>query len=170
MIKQFITVFFLISSLNLSFGQKILFDNTKSETASNADWIIDDNEPTPSPAQSGISSSTAENYWQGALSSWGVEMVKRGFTVETLPSYHEITYGSSSNSQDLSHYDVFVVCEPNNPFSASEKDAMINFVQNGGGLFIVSDHAGADRDGDGWDALEVWNDFFSDYKSFRFYF
>jgi len=148
---------FLVTSLFAQ--QKILFDNTKSETAGNADWVIDNDQPIPSPSQSGITSTTAETYWTGGLSSWGVEMVKQGFIVETLPSSGEITYGNSSNAQDLSNYDVFVVCEPNNPFTTAEKIAMMNFVYNGGGLFIVADHAIADRDGDGWDALEVWNDF-----------
>lgn len=164
--KKYILLVGLILSLSSLFGQKkILFDNTKSETANNADWIIDDNEPIPSPAQSGITQNSAETYWQGALSSWGVEMVKRGYSVETLPSSGSITYNDASNSQDLSKYDIFVVCEPNNPFSNSEKKAMIDFVQNGGGLFIVSDHAVADRDHDGWDALEVWNDFFASYNN-----
>ncbi len=140
------------------FSQKILFDNTKSETASNADWVIDHTEPIPSPAQSGITSTTSETYWDGAISAWGVEMVKRGFTVETLPSSGYISYGNSSNSQDLSNYDIFVVCEPNNLFSSSEKAAIMNFVQNGGGLFMVADHDNADRDGDGYDAYDAWND------------
>ena len=138
--------------------KKILFDNTKSETAGNADWIIDTSEPVPTPAQSGITSSTSETYWKGGISSWGIEMVKRGFYVETLPSYKDITYGNSSNSMDLSNYDVYVVCEPNNPFTSSEKTAIMNFVQNGGGLFMVADHEGADRDGDGWDAYAIWRD------------
>jgi hypothetical protein len=139
--------------------QKILFDNTKNETAGNADWVIDNDQPIPSPAQPGITSLTLENYWLGGISSWGVEMVKQGFWVETLPSSGRISYGDGTNTQDLTNYKVFVVCEPNNPFSALEKTAMMNFVYNGGGLFIVGDHAIADRDGDGWDALEVWNDF-----------
>ena len=101
--KKYILLVGLILSLSSLFGQKkILFDNTKSETANNADWIIDDNEPIPSPAQSGITQNSAETYWQGALSSWGVEMVKRGYSVETLPSSGSITYNDASNSQDLS--------------------------------------------------------------------
>ncbi len=148
------------------FGQKkILFDNTKSEEAGNADWIIDNNEPTPSPDQSGITSSTSETYWTGGLSAWGVEMVKRGYFVETLPSNGQITYGDNSNSQDLSNYDVFVICEPNNRFSATEKQAILDFVQNGGGLFIISDHDNSDRDNDGWDSPHIWNDFFADYNN-----
>jgi len=158
--KKIIVLFCLTLSVSSLLAQKkILFDNTKSETAGNADWVIDNDQPIPSPSQSGITAGTAETYWTGGLSSWGVEMVKQGFVVETLPSAGTITYGNSSNAQDLSNYDVFVVCEPNNPFSTAEKTAMMNFVYNGGGLFIVADHAIADRDGDGWDALEVWNDF-----------
>ncbi len=152
-----IIMLFLIT-LNPLQAQKILFDNTKSETAGNADWIIDDTEPTPYPAQSGITSSSSETYWDGAISAWGVEMVKRGFTVGTLPSYRDISYGNSSNSQDLSNYDVFVLCEPNNQFSSSEKTAIMNFVQNGGGLFMVADHESADRDGDNWSAYTAFND------------
>ena len=89
---------------------------------------------------------------------WGIEMVKQGYIVETLPSSGSITYGTS-NLQDLSNYAVFVVCEPNSPFTADEKTAMMNFVSDGGGLFIIADHAGADRNNNGWDALMVWNDF-----------
>ncbi|NPA68654.1 MAG: T9SS type A sorting domain-containing protein [Chlorobi bacterium] len=155
--KITILIFLLLSSGILS-AQKILFDNTKSEEAGNADWVIDHSEPEPYPDQSGISSSTSETYWDGAISAWGVEMVKRGFTVETLPSYRDISYGNSSNSQDLSNYDIFIICEPNNPFSSSEKTAIMNFVQNGGGLFMVADHESADRDNDGWSAYTAFND------------
>lgn len=159
-------VLFLTQFSQTGFAKKkILFDNTKNQTAGNADWIIDDDQPIPSPVQAGITQATTEDYWQGALSSWGVEMVKRGYAVETLPANGSITYNSSSNSQDLSNYDIFVVCEPNNLFTSSEKKAMIDFVQDGGGLFIIADHAEADRDNDGWDALEVWNDFFSSYNN-----
>jgi hypothetical protein len=34
----------------------------------------------------------------------------------------------------------------------------MKFVQNGGGLFLISDHTGADRNNDGIDAVEVIND------------
>ena len=160
--KRFVLIISLMLSFTSSFAQqKILFDNTKNETANNADWVIDNNQPIPEPAQSGITLASLENYWTGALSSWGVEMVKQGFWVETLPSSGRITYGDGTNAQDLSNYDIFVLCEPNNQLSATEKTAIMNFVGNGGGLFFVGDHAGADRDNDGWDALEIWNDFMS---------
>lgn len=168
-------------SVSLSFSQvKILFDATKAETAGNADWVIDADafniywnssggyslsgseanaQNIPTPAQSGITSSTAETYWTGGISAWGVDMVKKGYTVESLPVNGSITYGSGSNPRDLSNYKVFVVCEPNIKFTTSEKTAMINFVQNGGGLFMVADHTGSDRNNDGIDSPQIWNDF-----------
>ncbi len=33
--------------------------------------------------------------------------------------------------------------------SAAEKTAVMKFVQNGGGLFLISDHTGTDRNNDG---------------------
>lgn len=150
-----LTISFLFHS---SAQIKILFDNTKSEEAGNADWIIDNNEPVPSPAQSGITSSSSESFWTGGISAWGIAMVKLGYYVETLPQGGSITYGNGSNPQDLSNYNVFVVCEPNNLFTATEKTAILNFVFNGGGLFMVSDHTDSDRDGDGYDSVDAWND------------
>ena len=96
---------------------KALFDATKAEMAANADWVIDadvrnvgtgaggamvvgagsESNPQriPTPPQSGITASTPETYWAGCLSSWGVELVKNGFTVETLPVGGRITYALS---------------------------------------------------------------------------
>lgn len=34
----------------------------------------------------------------------------------------------------------------------------MTFVKNGGGLFMISDHTGADRNNDGEDAVEILND------------
>lgn len=141
--------------------KKFLFDATKAETAGNADWVIDEDgsaQRVPTPAQSGITSSTSETYWTGAISSWGIALVKSGDFVETLPSTGSITYGNSSNTQDLSHYDVFVVDEPNTRFTTAEKLAILNFVNNGGGLFMISDHTVSDRNNDGWDSPAIWND------------
>ena len=144
-----------------SFSQiKILFDDSKAEQASNADWVISNTTSpvkVPTPAQSGITSSTPETYWDGALSAWGVDCVKQGYYVETLPPGSTITYGTNG-TQDLSKYNVFVVCEPNGPFSVAEKNAIVNFVKNGGGLFMISDHNGSDRNNDGWDSPKAWND------------
>lgn len=140
--------------------KKFLFDATKAQTAGNADWILDaDSNPQrfPTPAQSGITATTPENFWRGGLSAWGVSLVKLGHTVETLPSGTPITYGGTG-AQDLRNYDVYVVAEPNIRYTAAEKTAILRFVQNGGGLFIIGNHNGADRNNDGYDAVRVWND------------
>ena len=84
--------------------------------------------------------------------------MKKGHTVESLPSSGSITYGNSSNAQDLSNYDVFVVDEPNIVFTAAEKTAIIQFVNNGGGLMMIADHTISDRNNDGWDSPDIWND------------
>jgi len=165
MVKLLFTLIIVILSVfNLqSQTKKFLFDATKFETAGNADWVIDEDNHVaaryPTPLQSTITSTTPETYWTGALSSWGIALVKLGHQVETLPVGTAITYGNGSNPQDLSNYNVFIVDEPNSPFTAAEKTAMLNFVYNGGGLFMISDHNNADRNGDGWDALAVWNNF-----------
>ncbi len=178
-----ITIILFIVLQGIAQNKKILFDASKAQMAGNADWIIDadafnlgsnnsgdmvigrsdDANPQrfPTPAQSGITQTTGEEFWTGGLSNWAIDMVKQGFQVETLPYNGAITYGNSSNVQDLSNYKVFVVDEPNIPFSATEKDAMVNFVYNGGGLFIIADHDISDRNGDGFDSPHIWNDMFT---------
>ncbi|MFF3453913.1 hydrolase [Streptomyces sp. NPDC002730] len=137
---------------------RILFDNSKAETAGNADWIIGTSQPDPL-AQDATPS--AETDWTGALSAWGVALQKTGnYSLKTLPSGNTITYGTSA-ALDLQNFDTFVLPEPNVLLSAAEKTAVMKFVQNGGGLFLVSDHTGADRNNDGYDAVEVINDLMS---------
>ena len=164
---------------------KILFDAKKAEMCSNADWVIDADahniyfsssthlpyastgssgqsnpQRIPTPNQSGITSATAETYWDGALSAWAVDCVKQGYTVETLPFDTPLTYGTSA-AQDLSNYKVFVIDEPNIPFTAVEKTAIMNFVANGGGLMMIADHYGSDRNFDTFDSPMIWNDLMS---------
>ena len=181
--KLLLIVFCFVSFVSYSQTIKILFDAKKAEMAANTDWIIDSdlynigtgtggamtvgagNEANPqrfpTPAQSGITSTTAETYWKGGLSAWGVACAKLGYIVETLPNNGTISYGNTANAQDLSNYKVYVVCEPNIRYTAAEKTALMQFVQNGGGLFIVGNHNLSDRNSDGWDAPKIWNDFFS---------
>ena len=181
--KLLLVVFCFVSFASYSQTIKVLFDAKKAEMAANTDWVVDadlynigtgtggvmtvgaGNEANPqrypTPAQSGITSTTAETYWKGALSSWGVACAKLGYTVETLPNTGTISYGNTANAQDLANYKVYVVCEPNIKYTAAEKTALMQFVQNGGGLFIVANHNLSDRNNDGWDALKIWNDFFS---------
>lgn len=141
-------------------AKRFLFDATKAETAGNADWVIDEDgipQRIPTPDQSTVTSATPETYWTGALSSWGIALVRLGHRVETLPAGTPITYGTP-NRQDLSNYDVFVMDEPNIRLTDAEKTAMLKFVQNGGGLLMISDHDKSDRNNDGIDSPGVWND------------
>ena len=153
----------LIFTLTLFAQQKsVLFDAAHAQTAGNADWTLDEDscgtaQRFPTPDQAGITSSTAETYWSGAFSAMGVDLVKKGFHVESLPVGARISYGDTTNAQDLSHYNVFVIPEPNIAFTSAEITAIRNFVSNGGGLFMISDHAGADRNNDGIDAAGVFN-------------
>lgn len=181
--KSKLLIIILIFAVFLTNAQvKVLFDATKAEMASNADWVIDadvhnlqaasggamvtggsDSNPQriPTPAQSGITSSTAETYWQGALSAWAVDLVKLGYTVESLPYNGSITFNDATNVQDLANYKVFIIDEPNIKFTTTEKNALVNFVKNGGGLFIISDHNRSDRNNSGIDSPSIWNDIFT---------
>jgi hypothetical protein len=134
----------------------VLFDNTSAETAGNADWIISTSQPDPLGQNA---HPTSETSWTGALSAWGVALQQTGsYSLATLPSSGRLTYGDSSNAQDLSHYDELVLPEPNILFTAAEKTAIMQFVQAGGGLFMISDHNGSDRNNDGSDSVDVLND------------
>jgi hypothetical protein len=159
---------------------KVLFDATKAQMAGNADWVIDSDtfnigtgsggkmtvgsgsdanpQRQPTPSQANITASTAETYWKGALSAWGVALVKRGFSVETLPVGGRITYGDATNAQDLSNYGIYIIPEPNIAFTTAEKQAIIRFVQDGGGVFLGGNHSGSDRNNDGMDPVDVFND------------
>ncbi|WP_329238700.1 hydrolase [Streptomyces canus] len=132
---------------------RILFDNAHAETAGNADWIVSTSQPDPLGQDS---SPSAESDWTGALSSWGVALQKTGdYSLKTATS--ALTYGGSS-ATDLSNFDTLVLPEPNTLFTTAEKTAIMTFVKNGGGLFVISDHTGADRNNDGEDAVEILND------------
>ncbi|MEU1597129.1 hydrolase [Streptomyces sp. NPDC005708] len=134
---------------------RVLFDNAHAETAGNADWIISTSQPDPLGQDS---TPSAETDWTGALSSWGVALQKTGnYSLKTLPSGSSLSYGGSS-ATDLSKFDTLVLPEPNTLFTSAEKTAIMNFVKNGGGLFMISDHTGADRNNDGNDALKILND------------
>jgi len=152
----------LVATSSAAQQKTVLFDAAHAQTAGNADWTLDEDtcgiaQRFPTPDQSGITSSTPETYWNGAHSAMGVDLVKKGFHVESLPAGARISYGDGTNAQDLSHYNIFVMPEPNIALTSTEITAIRNFVQNGGGLFMISDHAGADRNNDGIDAAGVFN-------------
>jgi hypothetical protein len=111
-------------------GIKVLFDFTKNEDAGNADWRID-----------------------GAYSDFADALRGEGFIVDSLGDGDGIITSST-----LENYDVFILPEPQNDFTLDERDAIVNFVENGGGLVYIADHKGSDRDNDGWDSWSLWND------------
>jgi IPT/TIG domain len=179
-VKRAIILIFVCLAAN-AHAARFLFDADHGESAGNADWVIDadaynltwnssgtftvntgGNESNaqriPTPLASTITSNTPETYWSGALSAWGVDLVKRGHSVETLPAGTTLTY-NTANSQDLTNYDVVIIDEPNILFASTEKQALVNFVQHGGSLFMISDHAVSDRNSDGQDSVSIWNDF-----------
>src|SRR5712691_2696976 len=94
-------VLFLVAALPIFAQQKtVLFDAGHAQTAGNADWTLDEDacgiaQRYPTPDQAGITSSTAETYWNGAHSAMGVDLVKKGFHVESLPVGARISYGDT---------------------------------------------------------------------------
>lgn len=134
---------------------RVLFDNTKAETAGNADWIISTSQPDPLGQNANPNS---EKSWTGALSAWGVALQRTGqYSLKTLPPGNTITYGGTG-ALDLQNFDTFVLPEPNVLLSAAEKRAVMQFVRAGGGFFLIVDHTGSDRNNDGEDSVEVAND------------
>jgi hypothetical protein len=138
--------------------KRVLFDDTKAEEAGNADWIISTSKPDPLAQNA---NPTSETSWTGALSAWGVALQKTGgYSLKTLASPNTITYGGTG-ALDLKNFDEFVIPEPNILFTAAEKTAIMKFVQAGGGLFLIVDHSGSDRNNDGEDSVEVATDLMS---------
>lgn len=141
------------SACELGAKKRVLFDDAHRERAGSADWVVDISGRHPFP-----SVPATETDWAGALSSMGKGLLDTGrFVVETLPAYGKLTFGESGE-QDLRHYSVLVIPEPSAPLSESEAKAVVDFVLAGGGLLMVADHLESDRDGNGWDSVQVFND------------
>ncbi|MBI1752087.1 MAG: PKD domain-containing protein [Acidobacteria bacterium] len=109
-------------------GKKVLFDNTHGSTAGAADWVID-----------------------GAFSDFANALADKGYYVKELRKVTPITLA------DLTGWDVVVMAECNIPFKTSEQAALLQYVQNGGSLFLIADHYNADRNKNRWDGSEVFN-------------
>ncbi len=160
----------VISSPSPAYGARFIFDASCIPMAGDADWVIDAPIPGagtsgqsaperfPSPHQCTVGGETAETYWSGGFSAWGIELVKSGHWVETIPRNGVLTYGNCSNPQDLSFYDVLVIPEPQLEYTSQEIDAIIDFVFDGGGLFLVGNHCGSDRNNTGYDSARVFEE------------
>ncbi len=169
MVSAILLAVLLTGILPATHAASFLWDASRENMAGNADWVIDadgyagqppesDPDRFPSPPQSGITGTTPETYWRGMNSEWAIRLVKAGHSVETLPRNSTITYGSPDNPQDLSNYDVFILNEPQEPLFSAEKQAVYDFISAGGGVLMVADHCGSDRNHSGWDSPRVFND------------
>nr|WP_237392066.1 DUF6359 domain-containing protein [Paenibacillus dendrobii] len=119
-------------------GKKVLFDETHGQTAGAADWVID-----------------------GAFSDFADGLKKANFQVDalqrTLPMNAQSYDSPTITLSKLKQYDVFIIGEANIPFKASEQDAMLQYVKEGGSIFFISDHYNSDRNLNRWDSSEVMN-------------
>jgi hypothetical protein len=138
----------------------VLFDASQGQAFGNADWVISASRPDPLGEHA---SPRVETDWTGAISAWGVALQRTGrYRLMTLPRGGRISYDDRSNPLDLANFNVFIVPEPNIRFTDTEKTAIMTFVRNGGGLFMIANHDQSDRNSDGMDSLRVWNDLMSD--------
>lgn len=109
--------------------KRVLFDAGHAQQAGNADWVI-----------------------EGAYSDFA-ESLKEELGCYIESTKERLTY------ELLSLFNVFIIPEPNRPFDKEEIEAIIKFVENGGGLFLIADHGDSDRNGNGWDSPKVFNTF-----------
>jgi hypothetical protein len=131
-----------------------MFDTAHRQDEGNAFWLVDDNAPNPSPA-----SPTRESDWNGGISSWGYRLWASGrYAITQLPEGTALNHGGGG-SGDLSNVNVFVSVEPERRFSAAEQRALMSFLDGGGGVYLIADHAGAVRCGSCVAGCDVLNDF-----------
>jgi len=69
----------------------------------------------------------------------------------------------SINKDILSLFDTFIIIEPNVRYLKEEIRSIMDFIENSGEIFLVSDHGGADRNGDGWDSVRIINELLTEY-------
>lgn len=133
----------IIQNKNIAFdlsNKKVLFDNAHSQTAGNADWTI----------HGGFSDLADDLKNLGALvEEWGNDETGRNQKDDDKPITYDV----------LKNYDVYIIPEPNVVFTKDEQNAIIKYILDGGNVFFIADHIGADRNNDGWDAVEIFNGF-----------
>ncbi|HXC17716.1 MAG TPA: PKD domain-containing protein [Holophagaceae bacterium] len=163
--KRTISLLAALLAGGIAFAQtpkKVLFDHTGWEDGGvSAYWIIDTHEPNPSPVNPAV-----ETDWNGGISCWAFDLLKKGYTVQALPaSGGRITFNDATNAQDLKNYAVYVIPECYRLFTVAEKQAIVAYVQAGGGLYLMGNHLGATRvtssHPGSTDAFHVFNDLLS---------
>ena len=129
----FCLVLFLLLLCNKAFAIKVIYDDTHGQTAENADWVTD-----------------------GAYSEMADMLKAEGFEIDDLSAKAK---DGLFTSDLLQNYEAIILAEPNNPYSEEEMKLFVNFVKNGGGLFIIGDHDHSDRNRNGWDSVRIFNSF-----------
>lgn len=112
---------------------RVLYDDAHGQRAGNADWVI-----------------------TGAYSEMADLLKGNGFVIDSLKT---VAPDGKFTAEVLAGYKALIIAEPNNEIKPAEADAIVAFIENGGGAFFIADHGGADRDNDGWDAVKVFNTF-----------
>ncbi|MGH3344012.1 MAG: hypothetical protein ACRDPK_14315 [Carbonactinosporaceae bacterium] len=87
-----------------------------------------------------------EDDWTGTLSAWGVGLQRTGrYVIRTLPSSGRITYGDPAHALDLERFDTLILPAPAQPLTEAERAAVLRWLRDGGGLFLIAGGA-ASRD------------------------
>jgi hypothetical protein len=129
-----VSCFLLVFSIAYgSVPTRVLYDDTHGQTAGNADWI-------PS----------------GAYSEFADMLKANDFDIVNLSA---ISPDGTITGELLKDFRAVILPEPNNPYLKAEQEAVVDFVKQGGGAFIIGDHGNADRNGNGWDAVKALNEF-----------
>jgi len=106
---------------------RCLFDGAHGSRFGNADWTID-----------------------GGYSDFAAALREQGLVVD------EHRQGPLDD-RTLAGVTVLILPEPNLPYGSDEAAAIRDFVRSGGGVLLIADHAGSDRNMDGWDSVDILN-------------
>ena len=117
---------------------RVLFDDMHGQTFGNADW-------TPDAAYSSFADDLRRELYASIATTSGCGA------------------GNRITTDMLRMCDVLIIPEPNTRMSKAEIDSIRSFVDAGGGLFLISDHGGSDRNFDGWDACMIFNELTRDW-------
>lgn len=112
---------------------KVLFDNCHAENVGNANWT-----------------------YTGGFSDFATAFRNLGCEV------FDITEGPVLYDT-LKKFDIYVLGEPNSRLTDDEERALVQWVKDGGLLYLVGDHAGADRNNDGFDSVNIFNRFVKEF-------
>lgn len=88
---------------------------------------------------------------QGAYSAFADTLKEHGFLV--TDTHALLTF------QMLKKHAALIIAEPNSAFAAIEKQAIIQFIKSGGGVFFIGNHLDSDRNHNGIDSVGVFNQF-----------